>query len=96
MNKIIRIDFQQKTSETISNFTSLDRLKLALAKLAVQRKVMREELANFQSNIKQLDANMKAVKQGFKDFDSALNNINMKPLRRKTLRLAQITDTWQA
>jgi hypothetical protein len=94
MQKIIRVDFQNKTSESLSELTPVDRLKLKVADMAVQTEIMRNEVKEFKANIKLMDESAGKLGDVIKEYSTALGNIKTGRLRRKSYRLAGIMDRY--
>ncbi|MBT4889212.1 MAG: hypothetical protein HON65_06630 [Rhodospirillales bacterium] len=90
MNKLIRVDFQQSTSESISELTPVDSLKMSLSALDVQIEIMRTETKEFRANIKSMATSVQDLGKVIADYDAALAAIKLKPLHRKSVRLARI------
>ena len=92
MNNIIK--FEARKANGDSAHDPIKRMKLAVAKMEASAAEVQEVIDDFQAVLGTLGLAMKDVESSFKDYSHALGRINVRRLRRKSLRLSGMMDSW--
>lgn len=71
----------------------LDRLRRAMDLLGGRLDEQRREVKKFRASTLRLKGAIDEMKHSFKDFDASLSRIDIMPVRRKALRLANIMES---
>lgn len=90
MNNIIKLDFEKAATEHKPD--PIQRMKAAVAEMAAENTKFQDSMVEFKGIMEELGRRMEKLGNSCRDFQRSLERINVKPIRRKSLRLAGVMD----